>query len=357
MKSKKVLIFYSKTGGGHLRTAQAIANKLKQMNSRLDIKLFDALEQTNLGFKINPARAYGILSIPLIPLYNLFYGVTNTNIGLKTLRFLIKLVWGSQFKKLIEYENPDVIITTHHFISPSTIHTLRKKYQFITVVTDLGKPHRIWFDKKSDKIITPTLQLAKLAKLLLQSHDDQIIHLGFPVKEEFKPSSFNGFTDTILIMGGGLGAGRIEKQVKLLSKKMPEKKLIAVCGFNNKLYNKLSEMKNQSLSLYKFVDNIEKLIAQSDIIITKAGPGTITEVAAMAKPMIITDWVGRQELENVRFVTENNLGIYCSKLEQLPDKISYIYKNYSQYSKQDTKWNGLEKIAQFLNTYIDETTN
>lgn len=360
MGNKKVVIFYSKTGGGHLRTAQAIAEKLKQINKKLDIKLLDVLEQTNFGFKLNLSRTYGILSIRLLPLYNLLYGITDTNIGIKTLRFLIKHTWGHQYKKLIEYEKPDVIITTHSFISPSVIHTLEKKYKFITVVTDLGKPHRIWFDKKSDKIITPTPKITKLAKILLKSTDDQIIHLGFPLQDEFKPSSSKGFTNTILIMGGGLGAGRIEKQVKLLSKKMPDEKLIAVCGLNTRLYNKLSKMnkfsasqiENKSLSVYQFVGNIEKLMAQSDIIITKAGPGTIIEAAQMQKPMIITDWVGKQEKENVNFVLENNLGVYCPDLDFLPDFVNKIYKNYSSYIHKNQRWSGLTEIAEFLNKQV-----
>ena len=149
---KKVVIFYSKTAGGHLRTAEAIAQKLKQ-NSQLEVVMLDALEKTSFGFKINPATSFGILSIPLLPLYNFLYLLTNNFIGIKALRGLIKFFWGFQFKKMIEYQQPDLIITTHHFISPSTIHTLNKTYPFITVVTDLGKPHRIWFDKKTDKIM------------------------------------------------------------------------------------------------------------------------------------------------------------------------------------------------------------
>lgn len=347
---KKVVIFYSKTAGGHLRTAEAIAEDLKK-NKNLQIVMLDALEQTSFGFKINPATSFGILSIPLLPIYNLFYLLTNNFIGIKALRGLIKVFWGRQFKRLIEYEEPDLIITTHHFISPSTIHTLKKKYPFVTVVTDLGKPHRIWFDKKTDKIITPTPHLAQLAKLLLKSDDDQIIYLGYPLKNHFQPSPNKKFSDTILIMGGGAGSGRIAKQLQILQNSLPDKKLIVVCGFNKALYNQLVKIKNTNISVYQFIDNIFELMSNSDIIITKAGPGTIIEAAQMRKPMIITDWIGTQEKENVKFVTDNNLGIFCPNLDKLPDCIQEIYQDYSKYTSHKNNWSGLENITSFLKSY------
>lgn len=346
---KKVVIFYSKTAGGHLRSAEAIAESLQQKD--VEIVMLDALEKTNLGVKINPAHAYGVLSAPLLPVFNLLYSLTNNRLGVKALRLLIKLTWGRQFRKLIEYEQPDLIITTHHFISPATINALKKDYPFVTVVTDLGKPHRIWFDQKADKIITPTPGLAKLTKLLLNSTDEQIVHLGYPLKSEFKSETPQQFSNTILIIGGGLGAGRIDQQLKLLQSKLPDHKFLVVCGFNKKLFNQLSVLKNKRIRLFQFVDNIDQLMSQSDMVITKAGPGTIIEAAQMRKPMIITDWIGLQEKENIKFVQDNKLGIFCPELEKLPDAVAQIYQNYSDYLSSKN-WSGLKQITAYLNKLL-----
>jgi len=218
-------------------------------------------------------------------------------------------------------------------------------------VTDLGNAHRIWFDKKADKIITPAPQLSNLVKLLLKSSDDQVLPLGYPINKQFKPKNDHKFSNKILIIGGGAGSGRIEKQLEILRKDLSNKKIIVICGFNKELYKKLLRVRDRNIQVYQFVDNIYNLMSDCDLIITKAGPGTIMEAAQMEKPVIITDWVGIQEKENVNFVVENNLGIYCPNLNNLPSDVLRIYENYPKYISSKN-WNGLVDICAYLNKLL-----
>ena len=48
-----------------------------------------------------------------------------------------------------------------------------------------------------------------------------------------------------------------------------------------------------------------------DVVVTKAGPGTIMEAVALGKPLILTGAVGLQEEGNIGFVTEAQLGVFC----------------------------------------------
>lgn len=347
---KKVVIFYSKTGGGHLRAAEAIADQLKQTDSQITVKLIDALEQTNLGFKINPAKSYALFSNKLLPLYNLGFRLSNNPLGIKIFRELIKFSWGKQFKSIIEKESPDLIVTTHHFISPSTVAKLNTNYLFITVVLDLGKPHRLWFDKQTNWTITPTLEIADYGRKLISS---QVLNLGYPIKKEFSYNPKFKLQNRLMITGGGSGTGEILKQLRLITKDMPDKKVIVVCGFNLHLYQRVCALKKQNLQAYQFFDNIHKLMSSCDIIITKAGPATILEAAQMRKPVIITQAIGLQEKENVNFAIENNLGIYCPKLRNLISCINEVYKNYPKYSKNDKNWSGLEEITEFISQLLN----
>ena len=62
-------------------------------------------------------------------------------------------------------------------------------------------------------------------------------------------------------------------------------------------------------------------MAASDIIVTKAGPSTISEAAIAGLPMIISDRIPGQETGNVRLVTENRAGIYLPKPEKVAERI------------------------------------
>lgn len=55
----------------------------------------------------------------------------------------------------------------------------------------------------------------------------------------------------------------------------------------------------------------------SDIIVTKAGPGTIAEAFIKGLPMIISSYLPGQEEGNMRFVVDNKLGLYANDPEEI----------------------------------------
>ena len=61
------------------------------------------------------------------------------------------------------------------------------------------------------------------------------------------------------------------------------------------------------VSVQGFVDNMEEWMAACDIVITKAGPGTIAESLIMGLPILLNGFVPCQEAGNVPFVVENGV--------------------------------------------------
>lgn len=350
---KKILIFYSKTGAGHLRAAEAIRNELKGLDTQLEIVLSDGLEKTNLGLKTNPGLSFLILVNYLIYFYNLFYLLSNNKAGVRILRVFIKGVWGRNFKKIIALEKPDLIISTHHFISPSTISGFKHQVPFILVATDLGIPHRIWFDQKASQIIVPTERMLNFGKKVLGKKNINLIKkINYPIQDNTsRPLKKLQIKNTLLVIGGGTGAGSMKAIVQTLLNNFPEKKLVVVCGNNNFLYKKILKFIKEKDRIYRFVDNLAELMLTADIIITKAGPGTIIQAINLRRPVIITNWVGIQERDNIKFIKENHLGIYCPKVNKLPEAIYDIYNNYEDFISltQDFK-NGAKQIAEFILT-------
>jgi len=71
------------------------------------------------------------------------------------------------------------------------------------------------------------------------------------------------------------------------------------------------------------VDNMEQLMAASDVVVTKAGPGTLMEALVMRRPVIITEAVGLQERGNIDFVLQRGLGEYSKRI---PDIVAAVGK-------------------------------
>ena len=61
-----------------------------------------------------------------------------------------------------------------------------------------------------------------------------------------------------------------------------------------------------------FVTRMAEYMVAADVLVSKAGPGTICEAAALALPVLLTSYLPGQEEGNVDFVLENKFGSFCS---------------------------------------------
>lgn len=61
-----------------------------------------------------------------------------------------------------------------------------------------------------------------------------------------------------------------------------------------------------------FVTRMAEYMVASDVLVSKAGPGTISEAAALSLPILLTSFLPGQEEGNVDFVVDNNFGAFCS---------------------------------------------
>lgn len=74
---------------------------------------------------------------------------------------------------------------------------------------------------------------------------------------------------------------------------------------------------NMTAHVKGFVDNMAEIMFASDIIITKAGPGTISEALICGLPMILNGFIPCQEEANIPYVLENNVGVFERKPVQV----------------------------------------
>lgn len=102
--------------------------------------------------------------------------------------------------------------------------------------------------------------------------------------------------------GGGDGMGGIIKQANAMGEKLAQKgaedgntyQMVVVCGKNEQAQNDLSSKEwgeNVSVVVNGFVNNMDEWMRSSDVIVTKAGPGSIAEASICGLPCMLSSYL------------------------------------------------------------------
>ena len=127
-------------------------------------------------------------------------------------------------------------------------------------------------------------------------------------------------------MGGGLGLGRIEVITrKILSEERFG--VVVVAGRNKRLYEKLNRINNPRLRVFGYVEDMARIIAACDLIISKPGGVTSAEILAMKKPLIIYTSFPGQEDRNTDYLLNRGAAIKVKKLDMLIPEFSALWQN------------------------------
>jgi len=115
----------------------------------------------------------------------------------------------------------------------------------------------------------------------------------------------------VMLMAGGEGGGKLLSTTLALARAKLPVRLVVVCGRNEHLQQRLEEMAPglpTPMHVLGFTDKIPEYFRAADLLVTKAGPGTLAEANAAQLPVVVYDYVPGQERGNVDFVRQNGLG-------------------------------------------------
>jgi 1,2-diacylglycerol 3-beta-galactosyltransferase len=225
-------------------------------------------------------------------------------------------------------KKPDLLVSVHPLVNHLSIKAARQagmRIPFITVGMDPVDLHKSWVSKDTDVMVVATEE-AKQICIKEGLAENKIKVLGIPIDPRFSETldkkavraEFGLKVDiyTVLVMGGGEGAGNILEIAEELNRAEFDMQLIVICGRNKQLEDKLNGMKLRfPAKIFGFTNEVPKVMDASDIIITKGGPGAIFEALAKDLPMIITSWLPGQEEGNVDFVLKHGIGKVSTDLK------------------------------------------
>lgn len=158
--------------------------------------------------------------------------------------------------------------------------------------------------------------------------DANLIHVtGIPVRPELAISKTREEArarvglpteHVITLLGGGIQPKRVRFVAEELLKTELRGTLVVVAGRNKELLEEIEDLQNgATLRLLKlgFIDYLDDLIVASDVVITKAGGLTVSEILARGTPMIVIDPIPGQEEWNADYVAGNGTGIQLRVIE------------------------------------------
>ncbi len=338
MAAKRVLFLFSDTGGGHRSAFQAIQDAMEmRYGDAVSFDAVDVLRECKWPLNRWPEMYPSVVNTSE-SLWALMYYSFDGKHRSRLARHLIYRNNRRNLRRIVAEHPADVAVCTHSVIANPTFRaflTLPERPPFLTVVTDLVTTPSFWYDPRVDHCFVPT-ESAYRRGLRLGMSPAQMQITGLPVNPHFVNAMTNkdaaraelGFEPdlpAVLIVAGSEGMGAIFKLVQSLDAQRLDAQLVVVCGRNADLKARLDKRSwNNIHHTFGYVTNyheMPRIMAASDIIVTKAGPSTISEAAIAGLPMIISDRIPGQESGNVKLVTENDAGVYLPKPDQVAELI------------------------------------
>jgi UDP-N-acetylglucosamine--N-acetylmuramyl-(pentapeptide) pyrophosphoryl-undecaprenol N-acetylglucosamine transferase len=356
MKTLKFILSGGGTGG-HIYPAVAIANELKSRFPNAEILFVGASDKMEMQ-KV-PQAGYKIEGLWIAGLQR--------KLTLKNAMFPLKLIsslWKS--RKIIKKFKPDVVIGTGGFASGPLLQ-MANSMHIPTVIQEQNSYPGITNKLLSKKANSICVAYENLDRFFPK---DKIVLTGNPVRQDVldcsnkREEGLNYFNldsnkKTLLVLGGSLGSKRINQLIAkeldfLISNNI---QIYWQCG---KLYHDEYKHFNQKqgVQVVAFIDRMDLIYAAADIVISRAGASSVSELCLVGKPTIYIpspNVAEDHQTKNAQAIVNKNGAILLkeSQLDQdfeavFSDLISNekLQKELSENSKKLAKPNATKDIVE-----------
>lgn len=259
---------------------------------------------------------------------------------LKNLAFPLKLIsslWKAN--KIIKKFKPDVVIGTGGFASGPTLQMANRK-NIPTLVQEQNSYPGITnklLAKKADKICVAYDGLERFFPR------EKIVKTGNPVRQDLLEINvsnqdakdyfkLNTTHKTVLVLGGSLGARAINILIESQLNWFRENDVQLIWQTGKLYYDEYKKYHKDNVQVHAFLNKMNFAYAAANIIISRAGAGSISELCIVGKPVIFIPSPNVSEdhqTKNAMAVVSKDAAILCKEndLESFNEKLNTLIKD------------------------------
>ncbi|TKB98667.1 undecaprenyldiphospho-muramoylpentapeptide beta-N-acetylglucosaminyltransferase [Pedobacter cryophilus] len=287
--AKRIIISGGGTGG-HIFPAIAIANALKKIDAKTEILFVGA--KGKMEMEKVPAAGYSIIGLDI-------QGLQRSSIT-KNLLLPFKIIKSVMTSlKIIKNFKPDAVVGVGGYASGPLLFaaSLKNIPYLIQEQNSYAGMTNKYLAKKAKKVCVAFDNMANFFPA------DKIVKTGNPVRRESvniegKLDEAAAFFEletskkTILVIGGSLGAGTLNTSMMAGLTQLQEAGIQVIWQTGKYYYKGVIEKfgnqpKDLGIRIFEFLNRMDLAYAMADVIISRAGAGTISELCLIKKPVLL----------------------------------------------------------------------
>ncbi len=362
---QKILIFTSKTGGGHISLAEALRDRL---SDQYTIEMIDPQPRVIHAH-------YRLVSRHALWLWAAEFRFSDTPARARAAHRIYSTLLVRNVAAALRRSAPDLVMTTYPFLTSEVKEAMRRFGQplpFIMLFADPNGVHQSWLTEQgAEGVFAPTRETYDQA--LAAGFPPERLHLtGWPVRAQFyrdfsasRPSALAAMglqpdRLTVFLQGGGEGAARFVRTVENLLQ-VENIQIILAAGTNRRLYRRFQH--TPRLFALPFTKEIATYMSAADVVMGKAGPNMLFEAVTLGKPFIATAYIPGQEQANLEFIQRHHLGwvaLQAADQRQLlhdliasPARLAEVASGVEAYRQWNTEAN--QAIPGLVNELLPHT--
>ncbi len=350
--------------GGHIYPAVAIANAIKARYADADILFVGALGRMEMQ-KV-PAAGYKI--------EGLWISGIQRKLSLDNLAFPFKVI-ASYFKarKIVKTFNPDIAIGVGGYAS----------WPLLQAANAMGIPTLI--QEQNSYAGVANKALSKKVKAICVAYErmerffptDKIIYTGNPVRKDIVDykqygsgaHEFFGLkpgVPTLFVMGGSLGARTINLSIVRHLEELKNSGVQVLWQTGKFYYEDLKQYNSDTIKVTDFIVDMNRAYAMADVIVSRAGALSISELSIVGKPCILVpspNVAEDHQTKNARALSEKSAAwmikdmdapqeLVSKSLELLRDVAAQglLCKNIRSFARPDATERIADKVVEIMNT-------